>query len=243
MNAIWLPCKIRRAASQRLGSNKNEVKIREGFSLSNYIVCLSYIFAIIGQIRARTMSFGASFYPNCLSEWNKLDSEIRQLPTLGMFKKKLFSLIHPLPQPVYSIQDPKGFAILTQLRVGLSKLNLHKFKHNFKDTVNPMCSINDGIQDTEHFLLLCHSYDSQSLVLLLLIMLTPHAAIVLIAGFWVSFWSNCAKSLSEIILVWGQLDTSSLIDGEGFLYLPPGKWSCNGLLIINEHMQLITSKH
>ena len=92
--------------------------------------------AIIGQIRARTISFGASFYPNCLSEWNKLDSEIRQLPTLGMFKKKLFSLIRPLPQPVYSIHDPKGLAILTQLRVGLSKLNLHKFKHNFKDTVN-----------------------------------------------------------------------------------------------------------
>ena len=54
-----------------------------------------------------------------------------------------------------------GLAILTQLRAGLSKLNLHKFKHNFKDTVYPMCSINDGIEDTEHFLLLCHSYDVQ----------------------------------------------------------------------------------
>ena len=104
----------------------------------------------MGQIRARKTSFGASFYPNCLSEWNKLDSEIRQLPTLGLFKKKLFSLIRPLPQPVYGIHDPKGLAILTRLRVGLSKLNLHKFKHNFKDTVNPMCSINDGIEDTEH---------------------------------------------------------------------------------------------
>ena len=42
--------------------------------------------------------------------------------------------------------------------VGLSKLNFHKFKHNFKDTINPMCSINDGIEDTEHFLLLCNSF-------------------------------------------------------------------------------------
>ena len=107
----------------------------------------------------KSLVFG--FKPNCLSEWNKLDSEIRQLPTLGMFKKKLFSLIRPLPQPVYSIHDPKGFAILTQLHVGLSKINLHKFKHNFKDTGNPMCSINDGIEDTEHFLLLCHSYEVQ----------------------------------------------------------------------------------
>ena len=27
--------------------------------------------------------------------------------------------------------------------------------------VNPMCSINDGIEDTLHFLLLCHSYHVQ----------------------------------------------------------------------------------
>ena len=49
----------------------------------------------------------------------------------------------------------------TACHTGLSKLNLHKFKHKFKDTVNPMCSINDGFEDTEHFLLLCHSYDAQ----------------------------------------------------------------------------------
>ena len=49
--------------------------------------------AIIGQIRARTTSFGASFYSNCLSEWNKLDSEIRQL--LNSFKCKLKHRLQP----------------------------------------------------------------------------------------------------------------------------------------------------
>ena len=44
------------------------------------------------------------------------------------------------------------------MRVGLSKLNFHKFRHNFKDTINPMCPINDGIEDTEHFLLRCSSF-------------------------------------------------------------------------------------
>ena len=47
----------------------------------------------------------------------------------------------------------------TQLRVGPSKLNFHKFEHNFRDTLNPLCPINDGIEDTGHFLLLCHKYD------------------------------------------------------------------------------------
>ena len=43
--------------------------------------------------------------------------------------------------------------------MGLSKLNFHKFKHNFRDTINPMCTTNDGIEDTDHFLLLCPSFD------------------------------------------------------------------------------------
>ena len=56
---------------------------------------------------------------------------------------------------------PKGLSYLTQLRVGLSKLNFHKFKHNFRDTINPMCPTSDGIEDTEHFLLLCPTFDAQ----------------------------------------------------------------------------------
>ena len=52
-------------------------------------------------------------------------------------------------------------SFLTQLRVGLSKLNFQKFKHNFGDTVNPICPANDGIEDSEHFLLLCPSFDAQ----------------------------------------------------------------------------------
>ena len=43
-------------------------------------------------------------------------------------------------------------------QVGLSKLNFHKFKYNFRDTLHPMCPTNDGIEDTEHFFLLCPSF-------------------------------------------------------------------------------------
>ena len=40
-------------------------------------------------------------------------------------------------------------------------LQNYKFKHNFRDTINPMCPTSDGIEDTEHFLLLCPSFDLQ----------------------------------------------------------------------------------
>ena len=74
----------------------------------------------------------------------------------------VYRLIRSLPHPVYSIHDLKGLILLTQPPVGLSKQNLHKFKHNFKDTVSPMSSISDGIEGAELCLLLCHSYDVQS---------------------------------------------------------------------------------
>ena len=82
------------------------------------------------------------------------DPEIRLSPSLNIFKTKLSKLIRPTPKLVYGIHDPKGLAILTQLLVGLSKLNYHKYRHNFRDTFNPLCPANDGVEDTEHFLLL-----------------------------------------------------------------------------------------
>ena len=118
---------------------------------------------VIAQIRARTEKFLSSFYPNCICEWNKLDPEIRLAPSVAVFKAKLLSKIRPPPpaKSIFCIHDPTGLGYLFQLRVGLSKLNFHKFNHNFRDMVNPMCPTNDGIEDTEHFLLLCPSFDIQ----------------------------------------------------------------------------------
>ena len=116
---------------------------------------------VVGRIRARTEKIRSSFYPNCISEWNQLDPEIRLAPSIAVFKTKLLSKIRPPAKSVFGIHDPIGLSYLSQIRVGLSKLNFHKFKHNFSDTINPMCPTNDGIEDTEHFLLLCPSFDIQ----------------------------------------------------------------------------------
>ena len=43
---------------------------------------------VIGQLNARTEKFKLSFYPNCLSEWNKLEPELRLAPSIAVFKKK-----------------------------------------------------------------------------------------------------------------------------------------------------------
>ena len=116
---------------------------------------------VIGPLRERTNKFKSSLNPNCSSEWNKLEPELRLAHSVAVFKKKLLSIIRPPAKSAFGIYDSKGLSYLTQLRVGLSKLNFHKFRHNFRDTINPMCPTSDGIDDTEHFLLLCPSFDAQ----------------------------------------------------------------------------------
>ena len=86
-----------------------------------------------------------------LLEWEKPDPEIGESRSVNVFHKQLLGLMRQPSKSAYGIHDPKRLSFLTQLRFGLSKLNFHKFKHNFRDALNPLCLINDCIEDTEHF--------------------------------------------------------------------------------------------
>ena len=44
------------------------------------------------------------------------------------------------------------------MRVGLSHLREHKFKHIFQDTLNPICNSGEDIETTSHYLLHCPDY-------------------------------------------------------------------------------------
>ena len=58
---------------------------------------------VVGRMRARTEQFQSDFYPNCISEWSKLDPEIRLAPSVAVFKKKLLSIIRPPLQNLYLV--------------------------------------------------------------------------------------------------------------------------------------------
>ena len=60
--------------------------------------------------------------------------------------------------PVYNIHDPIGLKFLTRLRVNFSHLREHKFRYNFVDTLNPLCSYGLEIESTKHYLLHCPFY-------------------------------------------------------------------------------------
>ena len=47
---------------------------------------------------------------------------------------------------------------MTRLRLDFSHLNEHRFRHNFKNCMNPLCPCSLEIEDTLHYLLHCHHF-------------------------------------------------------------------------------------
>ena len=104
---------------------------------------------------SHTNYFSNTFFPSCVDEWNKLGSELRNSMSIASFKKALLVFIRPQKRSVFNIVDPHGLKLLTRLRVNLSHLREHKFRLNFLDTINPLCSCNIEIESTMHYLLRC----------------------------------------------------------------------------------------
>ena len=59
-----------------------------------------------------------------------------------------------------------GLKLLTRLRIGFSHLKEHKFKHNFQDSIDPLCSCGNDIESTVHFFLHYPNFTTQRQTLL-----------------------------------------------------------------------------
>ena len=79
--------------------------------------------------------FRNSFFPSTVIEWNKLDNNIRNSESVSAFKKQILKFIRPSPNSTFNVHNPHGIKLLTRLRVGLSHLREHKFRHNFQDSL------------------------------------------------------------------------------------------------------------
>ena len=66
--------------------------------------------------------------------------------------------IRPSPNNIFDIYNAYDIKLLTKLRLGLSQLNEHKFKHGFNDTRNPICICGGDIQSINQFFLHCPEY-------------------------------------------------------------------------------------
>ena len=120
-----------------------------------FFICIDKIWRSRGFYppATRTWRFTNSFYPYCISEWEKLSGEVRSLPTLDQFKSNLILYIRPSGRPMNEIHNIEGVNVLTKLRVEFSELRSHRFNRNRK---SPMCSCNlKDEKDNSHYFLHC----------------------------------------------------------------------------------------
>ena len=92
--------------------------------------------------------FKNSCFPSTIIEWNNLDPTIRNSKSFVDFKNSFLKFIRPSPSNVFNCNNYKGIRLITRLRVGVRHLSEHKFKHNFQDFLNPICSCGLDIKST-----------------------------------------------------------------------------------------------
>ena len=89
-----------------------------------------------------------------------------QFRNFGIFKNNILKFIRPKPDSFFNCYNLKGIRLITRLRLELSHLCEHKFKYNFPNCLNPLCSCNSSIESTSNFLLLCPIFHDKRLTLL-----------------------------------------------------------------------------
>ena len=104
------------------------------------------------------------FFPSAIIEWNNLDPNLRNSKSISVFKEK-YLISYGIPQILFLILATlKESNLLQDLRLGLSHLRKHKFKHSFQDTLNPLC--NCDIESITHFFLHCPFFVTERRTLL-----------------------------------------------------------------------------
>ena len=110
--------------------------------------------------------FKNSFFPLAVIKWNSLDHGIRKVGGFSAFKNNILNLIRLIPNSIFNCENHTEIKLITRLRVGLSHLRKHKFKHSFQDTLNSIWSCGFDVESTTQYVLNCLIYNDERLTLL-----------------------------------------------------------------------------
>ena len=107
-----------------------------------------------------------SFFPSIIIELNKLDPSLRRCDSYNVFKSNILKFIQPSSNSFFHCHNPIGIKYITRIRLGLSHLREHKFKHSFQDTLNPICNCGNDVESAIHFCLHCRLCSNERRTLL-----------------------------------------------------------------------------
>ena len=103
-------------------------------------------------LSGRNKAFNLSFHSCSIKEWCALTEEIGKIVSANKFKEIMFSFIRSKQNTIFEIHDTKGIKLLICVRLNFSHLNEHKFKfrHGFRETVDPMCKCGLGTDNSNN---------------------------------------------------------------------------------------------
>ena len=87
------------------------------------------------------------FIPNVITEWNKLDPDIRSSFSYNLFRNTLLKFMRPAQRQTFNINDSVGIKLLTRLRLDLRE---RKSRLDFRDILNPLCPCSIEAETTTH---------------------------------------------------------------------------------------------
>ena len=112
----------------------------------------------IPPVNTKHNSFKNSFFRSTIIEWNNLGPHLRKSEKFSVFKSNILRFIPPSPNSFYSFHNPRIICHIKRLRLGLSHLREHRFKHGFQDPLNPLCSCGNHVESKQNFLLSCPQF-------------------------------------------------------------------------------------
>ena len=94
--------------------------------------------------------FKNSFFPSTIIEWFKLDISLRKCDIFNVFKKEILKFIRRFSNSFHNSRDPIAIKYYIRIRLGLSLLREQKFKHSFKESLNPVCICRNDFESVSH---------------------------------------------------------------------------------------------
>jgi hypothetical protein len=105
----------------------------------------------------RTSTYQQSFYPHTIKDWNNLDRDIRNSPSVNSFKDKLKKSTGITTNKLYFHDSSKAAINQTRMRLGLSGLSSQC--HAYKHIDQPTClTCGTKSEDPAHYFLLCPTF-------------------------------------------------------------------------------------
>ena len=116
------------------------------------------------MLLCKTTLYYNSFFPSCIRAWNNLQRDLKDEPSVELFRQIIFKHFSSTYVPVVYYSGSRNLQIMhTRLRTQCSALNSHLFNKNIINS--PLCLCRSE-ETSKQFLLHCPRYENQRLKML-----------------------------------------------------------------------------